>query len=58
MKTVNPVRQLTEDEIWAAISYLEGGLDNREFNANIAVIILIICVVVAMLTLVLRVALS
>ena len=42
---------LTDDEIWAAISYLDGDLHDKQFNAKVALIVLIISVVVAMLTL-------
>lgn len=55
MKSANPVRQLTHNEIWFAISYLESELQDKQFNANVTLIVLIISVVGAMLTLLLHV---
>jgi hypothetical protein len=55
-ESMNPLWQLTDGEIWAAISYLDGDLRDKQFNANVALIVLIISVVVAMLTLLLHVA--
>ena len=58
VKTPNPTRQLTDEEIWAAISYLGERVDDNQFSANVAVIVLLVSIVIAMVTLVLHVALS
>lgn len=58
VKTPNPTRQLTDDEIWAAISYLSERVDDNQFSANVAVIVLFVSIVIAMVTLALHVVLS
>jgi hypothetical protein len=52
MKSMNPIRCLTDDEIWAAISYLEGDLGNKQFNASAALAVLLIGILISFLTLV------
>ena len=50
------VRRLTDDDIRVAISYREDDLDDRQFSANVGVVVLLVVIVIAFATLFLHVA--
>ena len=56
MRSMSPVRRLTDDEICAAISYLELDSEKREAHADAGIVILFIVIVIAFLTLFFHVA--
>jgi hypothetical protein len=50
------VRRLTDDDIRVTISDREDGLDDRQYCANVGVVVLLIVIVIAFATLFLHVA--
>jgi hypothetical protein len=50
------VRRLTDDDIHVAISYREDDLDDRQYGANVGVVVLLVVNVIAFATLFLHVA--
>ena len=50
------VCRLTDDDIRVAISYREDDLDDRQYCANVGVVILLIAIMIAFATLFLHVA--
>jgi hypothetical protein len=56
VKHVGAVRRRTDDNIGVAISYREEDLDERQYCANVGVVILLIVIVIAFATLFLHVA--
>ena len=58
VKQLRAVRRLTDDDIRVAISYREEDLDDRQYCANIGVVILLVVIVIAFVTLFLHVATS
>jgi hypothetical protein len=50
------VPRLTDDDIRVAISYREDDLDDRQYCANVGVVVLLIVIVIAFATLFLHVA--
>ena len=55
-KDLGAIRRLTVDDIRVAISYPEEDLDNREYCANVGVVILLVVNVIAFATLFFHVA--
>lgn len=56
IKSFGRIRRLTDDDIRVAITYREDDLDDREYCANVGVVILLIVIVIAFVTLFLHVA--
>ena len=56
VKSLGGICQATDDDIPVAISYREENLDNREYCANVGVVILLIVIVIAFVTLFFHVA--
>ena len=52
------VRRLTDDDIRVAISYREEDRDDRQYCANVGVVVLLVVIVIAFATLFLHVATS
>jgi hypothetical protein len=50
------LRRLTDDDIPVAISYCEDDLDDRQYCANVGVVVLLVVIVIAFATLFLHVA--
>lgn len=56
VKGQDELPRLTDDDIYCAISYLDEGLDGKEYCANVGVVILLMVNVIAFLTLFFHVA--
>lgn len=56
VKHLGAIPRLTDDDIRVAISYREENLDDRQYGANIGVVVLLIVIVIAFVTLFLHVA--